>query len=538
MFQEPVNPEAREAFNKAIEASMRGDSQAAILEFSRAIKAEPTCALLYSHLALSQYCTGRLQESLSALNEAIRLEPRFAAAYLLREDCHERLGNGIKAMADRTMGLSLPEPRFLNYPTRFFVSLYSEPFLREAREIGVNVEALLGKIADMPDARILKYPNGTIQLEGEGAASTFGAEAGSRVSDHAIRQAHIKDPRRMPVCLASASFASLSPFPVRYIGLTLWGEFVKQYEGGRLRVQPSTIPQPVDGKVNGPIENLPVTIAVRRRFSKQTRQQFADLVGKFLASVRSEGMFGEGPISRVSEVIDFFPRVAQFRIDASRSGQNTINWLILSLVEFSSINCVTEIHFTEQLNAQWTLEQYFELSKDKLVKVPIPEISLSCENVEQKINSADIKELKPCAKEEIHIDEESENEIENHASTPYAAVSSDYFPVLQTPFLVPDDLTITVFFEELPKSGERQPFADSIRSWICLGELGDFGTLGFGFASEIEYDTNNESLYFLCDLGTTDMDLAIRILVNTLEGWQTHGIVIKSLVLGKEQSAI
>lgn len=528
MIHEPDDERARQAFETAMQAGIRGDVNTEVAALNRAIELEPTCAFAHAFLGHVYYVGAKLTQSVSALSEAVRLEPRFAAAYVLRAQCFDRLGDGVKAVADRKIGLALPGPKHLDYPERFVISLYSRPFLDEARGAGIDIEAVLERIAQMPGAHVLMYPDGTVQLEGKGTTSTFEAEAGSLVRDRALQRAQAEDPLHMRLLQGGASFISLSPFPARVIGLALWGEFVKKYEGGHLRIQPGTVPLPIDGKANGPIENLPVTVAFHRRFSKKTRQELAELIAAYLASVHSEGLFSEGPITKASDEIRFYPRVAQFRINASRSGQNTINWLILSLVAFSNVNVVTEIHFRERLNMQWTFERYFELSEKDLVKVAVPEMSGTAR--------ATLAAPSPHGARVLPSDEEPKAEpldtSELPSGTPYPGVASEHFPVLTTPRFSRENSEVTIYFEQLPRAGERGPFVESIRSWLRLGQLGAFGPPGFDHFTEVDIDPENVSAKFLCDFETADMNLAIQILVSTLEGWHAHGIVIKALVLG------
>ncbi|MFC1597075.1 tetratricopeptide repeat protein [Planctomycetota bacterium] len=219
MMHEPTDPRARQAFDEAVEVGIRGDVQAKVAALKRAIDLEPTYALAHVWLGASYFATGSLRESVSALDEAIRLEPRCAEAYALRSLCHERLGDGSRAVADRKKGLTLPGPQHSELPSRFLISLYSEPFLREARATGVDIDALLERIAQMPDARVLEYPDGTVQLEGEGAASAFEAAAGFRVRERAFQRAHAEDPLRM----RSMFGQDFLVMRLRGDGMRLWG---------------------------------------------------------------------------------------------------------------------------------------------------------------------------------------------------------------------------------------------------------------------------------------------------------------------------
>ena len=66
-------------------------------------------------------------------------------------------------------------------------------------------------------------------------------------------------------------------------------------------------------------------------------------------SVEQQGMFGEGPILPKSPSIGYARKFAQFRVDASRSSQNTVNWLLLSLLKICPSNMIVEIRFSDKV---------------------------------------------------------------------------------------------------------------------------------------------------------------------------------------------
>lgn len=113
--------------------------------------------------------------------------------------------------------------------------------------------------------------------------------------------------------------------------------------------------------MSGPIDDLLVTVVFHRRLSKRLRAEFTSLIVRYVDSVRLRGAFGEGPVSLACSEIDYYTRVAQFRIDASRSGQNTINWLILSILAFSPLNPVLDVYFTEHPRDQPPVSSFEEL---------------------------------------------------------------------------------------------------------------------------------------------------------------------------------
>jgi hypothetical protein len=82
------------------------------------------------------------------------------------------------------------------------------------------------------------------------------------------------------------------------------------------------------------VDDFQITVQFRRRLGGRLRRRFARFLGEWFESVLREGSFGEGPIKWTSDQVVFRGRVAQFRLDASRSGQDTLNWLLICVLNF------------------------------------------------------------------------------------------------------------------------------------------------------------------------------------------------------------
>src|SRR5205085_5427232 len=83
------------------------------------------------------------------------------------------------------------------------------------------------------------------------------------------------------------------------------------------------------------LDRLLVTVPLRRKPTKKALAQLAEYLVAWSDSVSKEGMFGEGPVDAISPEMEIWStRVAQFTLDVHRSGQNTLNWLTLSLLKF------------------------------------------------------------------------------------------------------------------------------------------------------------------------------------------------------------
>ena len=79
---------------------------------------------------------------------------------------------------------------------------------------------------------------------------------------------------------------------------------------------------------------LPVTVRFYSRVARDAMLAFRDTVERWSSSVSTCGVFGEGPARLLSAEIAFQGLFATFVIDASRSGQNTLNWLTLLVLGF------------------------------------------------------------------------------------------------------------------------------------------------------------------------------------------------------------
>ena len=97
------------------------------------------------------------------------------------------------------------------------------------------------------------------------------------------------------------------------------------------------------------LENLQISVLFKRKPTPEVRQRFATCLGDLFHSVSSQGMFGDGPIKPMSRELEFRGPLAQFRVDASRSGQDTLNWLLLSVLNFGyEVSAVQQFFFDHE----------------------------------------------------------------------------------------------------------------------------------------------------------------------------------------------
>jgi hypothetical protein len=77
------------------------------------------------------------------------------------------------------------------------------------------------------------------------------------------------------------------------------------------------------------LENLAISVGFYKKPSDEVKRHFIASIGSWFQSVLTQGLFGEGPIKSISDELEFCGRLVQFRIDASQSGQDTLNWLLI-----------------------------------------------------------------------------------------------------------------------------------------------------------------------------------------------------------------
>lgn len=123
------------------------------------------------------------------------------------------------------------------------------------------------------------------------------------------------------------------------------------------------------------LHDLLITVVFRRKPSKEVQIRFADCIRIWSQEVAIRGLNGEGAIKLVTSEIEFRKKLAQFRIDASRSGQDTLNWLVLSVLNFGyAVSLVSDFFFDQEQNTVLMLEgihRPLEIAFGEATKVPI-----------------------------------------------------------------------------------------------------------------------------------------------------------------------
>jgi hypothetical protein len=100
-----------------------------------------------------------------------------------------------------------------------------------------------------------------------------------------------------------------------------------------LLVNPAWLTPPQDSELLP--QELPVRVRFWQRITTEQRLHFSATIVAWKRSVEAVGVFAEGPARLLSD-IRFGAKSAEFVLDMSLSGQSTLNWLTLSILNFGA----------------------------------------------------------------------------------------------------------------------------------------------------------------------------------------------------------
>lgn len=164
------------------------------------------------------------------------------------------------------------------------------------------------------------YPDGSIFIEGENSAE--------RLWKFILTKGLLAKGVCQPYC-----FGSLEPFPNTLYRLYFTYDYSESLGNLGLVIgfPGSWKSDPADYKLS----NLLISIGFIKRPLDDVKNRFVASLKGWFQSVSVKGLFEEGPIKLVSSELEFRGRLVQFRIDASQSGQHTLNWLLIHTLNFA-----------------------------------------------------------------------------------------------------------------------------------------------------------------------------------------------------------
>lgn len=164
------------------------------------------------------------------------------------------------------------------------------------------------------------FPDGTLFIEGE--------NTGDRVWEFIRKNGLLSCGVGQPT-----SYRSLTPFPDKIHMLYFTRDYSESLgDLGFVAAFPGIGGKKIE---DFRIDNLLITVVFYKTLGKELKTRFATYLGDWFKSVSFQGLSGEGPIKPTGHHIEFRGRIAQFRMDVSQSGQDTLNWLLVSTLNFA-----------------------------------------------------------------------------------------------------------------------------------------------------------------------------------------------------------
>ncbi len=104
----PPDPQDARAYNlRGVALAKQGDYQAAIAEFTRAIRRDPTCVDAFCNRALVYAALGNLGPAASDLAKVVEIRPTYVEAYVRQARLHAAINEHNEAISDLTRALEI-----------------------------------------------------------------------------------------------------------------------------------------------------------------------------------------------------------------------------------------------------------------------------------------------------------------------------------------------------------------------------------------------------------------------------------------------
>lgn len=142
----------------------------------------------------------------------------------------------------------------------------------------------------------------------------------------------------LPGAYASVSFRPLLPFGgdwrdapqynMLYPGACTW---MGEHELGAL-TYPGVLKDAAEDECN--LAHVRVLIRLRRKFTAAVAEELAGVLRQWFAEIGSVGVFGESGLKSISPALRWLDKCAGFELDATGSGQETLNTLYLAVLNW------------------------------------------------------------------------------------------------------------------------------------------------------------------------------------------------------------
>lgn len=277
-----------------------------------------------------------------------------------------------------------------------------------------------------------------------------------------------------------------------------------------------SVDQKSPGAGFGPLDRLRVVALLGRRVTRVTRNAFARVLRTWAESTADREVLGESPVSIVDDRLIFDGLAAEFHVDMRHAGVATLNWLVLSLLEFGrEIVPVQGIILGERLSAR-EFERH-------VLGIPAGRPTVLT------VSTALPKSIEP-----------PDGEYPPEA-IPDATFRSDRFEILIAPPFIWEDewdkLQARVYFATTPPDSVFSEMKAVLRSYLTVGRYGALGRGVIGRHSEILVDGGSGSAYFTADMGGAEPHVAIPLLIRLLEEFNPKYFPIDAILFGSSKTA-
>ena len=250
-----------------------------------------------------------------------------------------------------------------------------------------------------------------------------------------------------------------------------------------------------------------ITATFRRRLTRASIIEFSGVIRDWAETVRSAGIFGEGPATVLGSRIEFERLNARFVIDLVASGHNTLNWLIILMIDYA------------------------------LRGVPIQSIAFAVAPPEEGLSPSRSQRIY-----QVNLDHFPLVSVEIEASkvprglVPESTYASDRLPILTVPGFdwekAWQSLRLAVFFSRPLHSGEQSTFRMLIDGWVTVGTFGEPGD-GIRYAENVQWFDDCEYAKFWADMGGARRDAVIPLLIRMLENFDRGVAPLEAVAFGE-----
>jgi hypothetical protein len=383
-------------------------------------------------------------------------------------------------------------------PKRLF-RILSRTVVNRLLRVGPSFGEFLGRHL-VPKGPVRRFPNGAVEIDedrvGDELLQVFVA-CGNDLN-WALEGAGIYPP--------IGPFSSDKMYCIQYT--KDYQELMKSevsFSAGRGRYRP-----PSPGEYD--LDRLEVIVAFRRKPPRAARRAFAAAIADWSRAASERGAFNDGPIALASPSVSFNNVRAWFQIDARRSGQDTLNWLALAILDFGEdTHTLTDVDFGEDPKIVYL--NVGPISGD------IFEVSFAEGHPEETISGPS------GPSPHSHVPPEAKRAV---------GVKSGKFTVLALPYDEWDSFTAAIYFGRPFQHDERERLAKLLDAWLVLAAYGGMGGGHCGYTgTEIAFNEATDSATIRTDMGDVNPRVALKILIKSLEGYEMSGPTIEAVVFGK-----